>query len=70
MRSVVVDTNVFISAALKGEGNPSRIISLVSDGEVRLYYSEEILAEYVEVLSRAKFHFSKEKQTASINKIK
>ncbi|MDR0272044.1 MAG: PIN domain-containing protein [Clostridiales bacterium] len=49
MKRVVIDTNVLISSALKLESNPYRIMSLVSDGELKLFYCKEILAEYKRV---------------------
>lgn len=70
MQSVVIDTNVLISAALSGKGQPSQIIELLSAGVLQLYYSAEILAEYTEVLARIKFNFTPEKQKAFIAKIK
>lgn len=57
MPSVVIDTNVIISATLSGKGQPSQIVELLSAGVLRLYYSVEILDEYTEVLARAKFNF-------------
>lgn len=62
MRSVVVDTNVIISAALSGMGKPAEIIRLISAGKLRLHYSEGILAEYMEVLSRSRLKISSEMQ--------
>jgi len=49
---VVIDTNVFISSFLSPEGTPRRIIDLWKTGRVTLCLCAEILAEYVEVLSR------------------
>jgi len=69
MDRVVLDTNVIISAALSNLGNPARIVEMVSDGVVDIYYSDDILAEYAEVLSRDKFGFSKDKQVAAIEMI-
>ena len=63
MRSVVVDTNVIVSAALTAMGKPAEIIRLISAGKICLYYSEGILAEYIEVLSRPKLKISPEIQT-------
>lgn len=70
MRDVVIDTNVLVSSALIGRGHPFRIIELASAGALRLYYSDEILDEYIEVLSRQKFNFSPEKQATYIDRIK
>jgi putative PIN family toxin of toxin-antitoxin system len=70
MPSVVVDTNIIVSAALTGKSHSFQIMELISDGVLRLCYSMDILAEYTDVLSRKKFNFSPEKQTAFINKIR
>jgi putative PIN family toxin of toxin-antitoxin system len=70
MQAVVIDTNVIISAALSAKSHPFQIMELVSAGFLQLYYSTDILAEYVDVLSRKKFNFSPEKQTAFTNKVK
>ena len=66
---VVLDTNIIISAAISGLGNPAKIIKLVSVGIIEMYYSNEILSEYEEVLSRERFGFSPEKQKAAIELI-
>ena len=66
---VVLDTNVIISAAISRLGNPAKIIELVSDGIITMYYSAEMLSEYEEVLSRERFGFSPEKQNATIDLI-
>jgi len=66
---VVLDTNIIISAAISGHGNPAKIIELVSVGIIEMYYSDEILSEYEEALSRERFEFSPEKQKAAIELI-
>lgn len=48
--NVVLDTNVFVSAFIKHEGNPARILSL-SD-QYTLLLSDAILAETRMVLGR------------------
>lgn len=51
---IIVDTNIFISAAIfKGKAN--RLASLWQKGAVTFLMSEEILAEYINVLSYPKF---------------
>ena len=60
MTSVVVDTNIVLSALYRG-GMPERCLEFcLKPGTIALYLSEEILAEYRDVLSRKKFHFSEE----------
>ena len=54
MQSLVIDTNIVISAALSDEGKPAQIMKMVSDGECQLYCNTQIISEYTEVLSREK----------------
>ena len=69
MIKLVIDTNVIISAALSDKGKPAQIIDMISEGKLRLYYNEQILSEYSDVLTRKKFMFSHDKQELLINKI-
>ena len=69
MQTLVIDTNVIISAAISDKGNPAKLIKMVSDGKLQLCYNARILSEYADVLSRKKFSFSLEKQMALIKKI-
>lgn len=55
MQKVVIDTNVMVSALIQ-RSYPYRIIyELFVDGKFLLCVSDELLAEYYEVLSRPKF---------------
>jgi len=55
MQSLIIDTNVIVSALIS-KGIPSKIISeLVLEQKVKLHISTEIFSEYVEVLLRPKF---------------
>lgn len=56
----VIDTNVLVSAMLKWNSVPGNIMELVFDGLIVPLYNSEILKEYREVLSRPKFHLTKE----------
>lgn len=56
----VVDTNVLVSAMLKWNSVPGNVMELVFDGPIIPVYNSEILKEYREVLSRPKFHFTKD----------
>ena len=69
MQTLVVDTNIIISASISDKGNPAQIMKMISDGKVQLCYNKNILSEYTDVLSREKFGFSTNKQAALINKI-
>lgn len=56
----VIDTNVLVSAMLKWNSVPGNVMELVFDGPIKPVYNSEILKEYREVLSRPKFHFTRE----------
>ncbi len=56
--SVVLDTNIVVSAQLRVDGLERFVLDLVLAGAIRLYLSHEILAEYTGVLRRAKFGIS------------
>ena len=49
---LVIDTNVLVSAALKSDGLQRTTLLLAITRPARLYFSETILEEYAEVLSR------------------
>ena len=70
MQKVVIDTNVVISAALSDKGNPSKIINLVLDKQVYIYYNSEIMDEYTEVLSRPHLNIIAEKRQYLLDGIK
>lgn len=57
---VVLDTNVLVSALLKGESIPGTLLKYVFSGMIIPVVTEDILKEYLEVLSRPKFCFSSE----------
>jgi putative PIN family toxin of toxin-antitoxin system len=71
MTKVVLDTNIVISAALSPNGNPAKIIKLISSDEsIQMYYSLEIINEYFKVLSYQRLNFSEEKKNHALNIIK
>ena len=49
---VVFDTNILVSALMSPLGNPSKIYKMFLTGAITLAYSDEIISEYKEVLSR------------------
>ena len=51
-RRMVLDTNVIVSALLSPSGSPAKVYSLFINGEHELLYSDSILVEYQDVLSR------------------
>lgn len=58
MVSVVIDTNVLVSAALKWDSVPGSIIDLALNGLIVPFVNNEILREYEMVLRRPKFHLT------------
>ena len=50
MIRVVIDANVFVSAILKPNSNPDKVIDLVTQGRITLALSHDILAEIRKVL--------------------
>jgi putative PIN family toxin of toxin-antitoxin system len=64
--SVVLDTNVIISAHLRADGLERFALDLAIKHRVQLCYSEPILAEYEAVLKRAKFRISPAKLAESL----
>lgn len=57
---VVIDTNVLVSAMLKWKSIPGSIMELAFEGPIVPVLNECIVKEYREVLSRPKFHFTKD----------
>ncbi|HCU23832.1 MAG TPA: putative toxin-antitoxin system toxin component, PIN family, partial [Deltaproteobacteria bacterium] len=55
MKSVVIDTNVLISAILKDRDPETVLTFIVSHPDFEWLVSEEILGEYRDVLKRGKF---------------
>ena len=56
MRLVVLDTNVIVSASINSIGPPAKIIAdWILGGKVHLVTSPQVVAEYREVIQRAKF---------------
>jgi uncharacterized protein len=56
MRLVVLDTNVIVSAGISSIGPPAQIIDdWILGGSVHLVTSTQVIAEYREVIRRAKF---------------
>ena len=53
----VIDTNVFVSAAMKPESVPGQVLELVLDGVIVPVLNKEIIGEYRDVLLRPKFAF-------------
>jgi len=67
----VIDTNVFVAALLTKNDDSAtvRVYEAIADGLITPLYHKDILEEYVEVLSRPKFKFSKERINAVLDMI-
>lgn len=73
MYYAVIDTNVLVSALLSADfykSAPGKVVGHMLEGEIIPIYSEEILAEYRDVLQRAKFHFPLDQILLLLNEIK
>lgn len=60
--NVIIDTNVIVSAILsKDKKSPTvKVLELLFNNKINLFYSQEVLEEYIDVLNREKFGFEKE----------
>jgi len=69
---VVLDTNILVSALFPSQGKSSDILSLVLEGKLQACYSQKIMDEYDEVLSRDKFkrYFTSERKQTVLNELK
>ena len=56
----VIDTNVIVSALLKHNSIPGKVIDFVTTGAITLLGNFDILDEYEDVLTRSKFSFIEE----------
>ena len=52
---VVLDTNVLVSAALKPDGLEAALVNLAVSGELEVWVTAAVWAEYDEVMARSKF---------------
>ena len=59
MMAVVLDTNILVSAFWTACGNAAKIVQMFIEEKIRLYYDAKIMTEYIMVLNRPKFAFSK-----------
>ena len=70
--NVIIDTNVFVSAFVDGnsESPVVKILDMFYNKNFNLYYSDDIINEYKDVLSRDCFKFNKAMIGKFINDIK
>ncbi|CAD5957475.1 nucleotide binding protein, PINc [Planktothrix agardhii CCAP 1459/11A] len=66
---IIVDTNVLISAVLKGKNARDVIQFIIDQSNFDWIVSQEILEEYREVLKRPKFKIPNETRNQWLNKI-
>jgi len=57
-----MDTNVLVSGLLNPFGKPGSIVDAVLSRRAKLAYDDRILIEYMEVLARPRFGFTKEQR--------
>ena len=57
---IVVDTNVLVSALIRSEGIPARILDVILSRQAKSVLDHRIYLEYEEVLLRPEFGFSRE----------
>ena len=69
MKRAVIDTNVLVSSILSSEGNPAKVMNLVSDKQIQLFYSSVILDEYKRVLAYKKLNIITQTQRRIIDVI-
>lgn len=67
---VILDTNIILSSVLNEKGHPAKIFELFLDKKIKIYYTDEIIEEYKEVLSRERFGIPREKIGYIINVIR
>ncbi len=68
--SVVLDTNVLVSAHLRAEGLERIVLDLALSRRIRLFYSAGIFKENDEVLKRPRFHIDAAKLAESFRLIR
>jgi putative PIN family toxin of toxin-antitoxin system len=56
---VILDTNIIVSALLCPQGLPAKILNLVLSGSAIIVYDNNIIAEYMDVLSRERLKINK-----------
>lgn len=67
---VVLDTNILVSALINENGKPRKILNLFYDKEIVVHYSDNIIEEYKEVLSRKELGINPEKIGKVINAVR
>lgn len=66
----VIDTNVIVSSMFKSDSIPGKIVDMMMLGRIVPLLNEEILAEYVNVLTRNKFGFQDEEVASLLTSLR
>ena len=66
----VIDTNVLVSAMLKNNSIPGRVMAESLVGDIIPVLNDEIIAEYEDVLNRSRFKFNKYAVQVLIDELK
>lgn len=66
----VLDTNVLVSALLKNGSVPWQVVEEALHGDIIPILNDGILAEYEDVLNRARFKFDKRAVTVFLDELK
>lgn len=66
----VIDTNVIVSSMLKTNSIPGKILKLIKSDTIIPLINEEIISEYIDVLTRNKFDFDPQIIDSSIELFK
>ncbi|MDD7542276.1 MAG: putative toxin-antitoxin system toxin component, PIN family [Mobiluncus porci] len=68
---VVIDTNILVSALWSPNGIPAKILGYLGEiGRLIPCYDRRIMAEYVSVLNRPKFHFDLDEVNVILEEIR
>lgn len=67
IHTAVIDTNIIVSSILSVYGKPAEVMNLVYTGELRMFYTAEILTEYKKVLAYSRLNIAKGTQTDIVN---
>ncbi|MDR2581563.1 MAG: putative toxin-antitoxin system toxin component, PIN family [Fibromonadaceae bacterium] len=70
MIKVVFDTNILVSAFKSEKGNPAKALFLFAKRKIDAFYSDNIYAEYEEVLNRAHFNFREQEVSRTLEGFK
>lgn len=62
---VVLDTNVLVSGVFFEDGNEFEVLKSASKGDIDVFISPDIFAEFVEVIRRPKFQLARDEVSAA-----